>query len=231
MHPEVLYHPPDPALPSFRTSHRRPHIYPGGGTLAVTMRLAGSVTRPTIRRVQAAQLRHGNRIPPDVYWGATAEERRAFRLYASGQTTRRDLNGPFHFDHRPEIRDFVMEALLEEERRGGWEILAASLMPNHAHLLLRHTHLKRHMGTVLRLWKSYTARRCNQLLGASGSPFWEHENYDSYVDSPTALLRHLEYTLHNPVAGALCNSWMEWPGNYCAPRLRRAVNSRPRLAG
>ena len=224
MSPVAFYIPPDPTLPSFRTRYRRPHIYPGGGTLAVTMRLAGSVTRPTIRRIQAIQERYGNQVPPAVYWSATAEERLAFRQVVAGAKTRRALNGPFHLHHHAGVRELILAAILEEQRRGGWEVLAVSLMPNHAHLVLRHTHPTRHMGTVLRLWKSFTAREANKLLGMTGQPFWEHENYDTVVTTADALSRHLHYVLSNPVVCRLATTWKAWPGNYCAPRLLAAMN-------
>ena len=204
-------------LPSFATRYRRPHFYPGGGTLTVTMRLAGSITRPCIRRIQAAQARYGNAIPARVYWSATAEERAGFRFYAAGQTTRRELNGPFHLHHRADIRQLIYDSILEEERRGGWQVIAFSLMPNHVHLVLRHTHPTRHMGTVLRLWKSYTARQANRLLGVEGVPFWQHENYDTIVRTQAELLAHVRYVLANPVVCGLAAAWRDWPGTYCAP--------------
>lgn len=204
-----------PDLPSFYTRHRRPHHYPGGGVLAVSMRLAGSVTRPIARKILRLQRRYGNDIPSSVYWQATADERLAFRQYAVGQHDRRALNGPFHLHHREDIRTLVYGSLLEEARRGGWEVLCFSLMPNHIHLVVRHTHQVRHMGTVLRLWKAYSARECNRLLGVSGQPFFEHENYDTVVETASDLRAHCKYTLYNPVYAQLARTWRAWPGNYC----------------
>lgn len=204
-----------PDLPSFYTAHRRPHHYPGGGTLAVSMRLAGSVTRPVARKILKLQERYGNDVPAGVYWSATADERLAFRQYAAGQHDRRALNGPFHLHHNVAIRTLVHNSLLEEARRGGWEVLCFSLMPNHIHLVVRHTHLTRHMGTVLRLWKSYAARECNKILELEGQPFFEHENYDTVIKTVTDLRAHCRYTLYNPVYAGLSPTWREWPGNYC----------------
>ncbi len=207
--------PRDNTLPSFSTQRCRKHFYPGGGTLAITMRLAGSITRPAIKKIQALEAKYGNAIPADVYWSAGAAERDAFRQYAQGKTDRRSLNGPFHLHHNEEIRQFIYESILEEERRGGWKIAAFSLMPNHIHLVVKHTHTTRHMGTVLRLWKSFTAVHCNRILGIKGQPFWQAENYDTVVKTGAELRRHIVYTLKNPVAGGLAKTWQDWPGNYC----------------
>lgn len=215
--------PLNPRLLSFYTAHRRPHHYPGGGTLAVTMRLAGSVTRRVARKILATQARYGNHVPPSVYWAASAEERLAFREYTKGAHDRRALNGPFHLHHREDIRQLVHDAILEEGRRGGWEVLCFSLMPNHLHLVIRHTHPTRHLGTVLRLWKSYVAREANKLLGVTGVPFFEHENYDTVVKTAAALRRHCKYTLYNPVYATLSKTWEEWPGNYCNAEAIRAL--------
>jgi len=114
--PNMILLPRNSSLPSFTTKRCRNHFYPGGGTLAITMRLAGSITRPIIKKVQALEAKYGNDIPADVYWSVGAAERDAFRQYARGKTDRRSLNGPFHLHHNDEIRQFIFESILEEER-------------------------------------------------------------------------------------------------------------------
>ena len=204
----------DPSLPSFTTFRKRPHLYPGGGTFALTMRLAGSLTRPTIRKIQALQRKFGNEIPPAVYWQASAEEREGFRLYASGQTTRRQLNGPFHLHHNEAIREIVARAIMHRDGRE-WEVLAYSLMPNHVHLVVRHLSRDYHMGRILRRFKSYTATMANRVLETQGAQFWEHEGYDTIIKSTADLRCHCRYTLLNPVWATLVKHWSAWPGNFC----------------
>ena len=211
-----------PSLPSFRTVRKRPHFYPGGGTFALTFRLAGSVTRPTIRKVQSLHRRYGNDIPARLYWSANAEEREAFRLYAAGQTTRRELNGPFHLHHNAAVRDLIIEAILHRDRRE-WIVLAFSLMPNHVHLVVKHISRTLHMGTVLQRFKSFTATMANRGLGTTGAQFWEHEGYDTIVETAAELRIHCRYTLLNPVYATLAIKWHEWPGNYCNAEAIRAL--------
>ena len=213
--PNMILLPRNTALPSFTTKRCRNHFYPGGGTLAITMRLAGSITRPAIRKIQALEEKYGNNIPADVYWSVGAAERDAFRQYAQGKTDRRSLNGPFYLHHNEEIRQFIFESILEEERRGGWKVAAFSLMPNHLHLVVKHMHTTRHMGKVIRLWKSYTGLQCNRILGIKGQAFWQAENYDTVVKTGADLRRHVIYTLRNPIAGGLAKKWQDWAGNYC----------------
>ena len=207
------------ALPSFHTYRRRPHIYPGGGTIVVTMRLAGSITRAAIKRVQAVVDQYGVQIPPAVYWNASAEERIGFRQAAEGFYDRRSLNGPFHFHHDARVREAVQEAL---HYRDGthWELIAYTLMPNHVHLVVRHVHPTWHMGKVLQHFKRQTARTCNLILGTTGQAFWEEESYDTVVKCNEALRIHVRYVLRNPVVARLAPTSEAWPGNWVRAGVR-----------
>lgn len=202
-----------PALLSFRTVCRRPHIYPGGGTVVVTMRLAGSITRPAIKRVQKVVEEYGTDIPAAIYWNASAEERIGYRQAREGFYDRRSLNGPFHLHHNEAVRDAVKEAL---HFRDGthWELIAYTLMPNHAHIIVRHIHPTWHMGKVFQHFKRHTARQCNQILGLTGQAFWEEESYDTVVKTGCEFRIHVRYVLRNPVVARLAASTTDWAGNW-----------------
>ena len=200
-------------LPAFFTRRRRKHDYPGGGTFVIGCRLQGSITRPAAKRVQAVVEEYGTDIPPDVYWAATAEERIGFRQAATGEYDRRALNGPFHLHHNAAVRKCVEEAIHYREGTH-WEVIAYTLMPNHIHLVVRHTHPTWHMGKVLQHFKRHTARACNKILGVIGQPFWQEESYDALVKSQSGLRSHVRYVLLNPVKAWLCKEWRQWPGNW-----------------
>ena len=179
----------------------------------IGFRLAGSITRPAIKKVQAVVDAYGIDIPPKVYWEATAEERIGFRQAMQGITDRRSLNGPFYMHHNEEVRKCIQEAIAYRDGIH-WEVIAYTLMPNHAHLVVRHTHPEWHMGKVLQHFKRHTARQCNKILGLTGQAFWEEESYDSIIHTSEALYQFVKYTLRNPVVCGLSKNWCDWPGNY-----------------
>jgi len=208
-----VLHPYNSSLPSFTTERRRPHLYPGGGTFMIGFRLAGSITRLAVRKVQEVVRKYGIHIPPKVYWEATAEERIGFRQASNGVSDRRSLNGPFHLHHNEEVREAIKEAFAYRDETH-WEVIAFTLMPNHVHLVVRHIHPEWHMGKVLQHFKRHTARQCNKILGLTGQAFWEDESYDSIIRTDEALHQFVKYTLWNPVVCGLSKRWQDWPGNY-----------------
>lgn len=221
--------PPDPTLPSAKSTRRRPHYYPGGATYVIGMRLAGSVTRPAIRRLRELVRVYGRDIPPHLYWEATAEERVGFRKLRAGLDSRRDLNGPFHLHHSEACRRVLLEAVAFREG-AHYETIALSVMPNHVHWVVRHRSRELHMGELLYRLRKFTGRRSNEVLGLTGQPYWEREGYDHVVRTQRELAAQVRYTLHNPVACRLCEHWADWPGNYLHPGWRTRDGRRGRVA-
>jgi len=193
--------------------------------MVIGVRLDGSITRDAIKKVQAAVHRFGTVIPAQIYWDASAEERVGYRQARVGKIDRRALNGPFHMHHNAEVRKCIHEAI--QFRHGThWQVLAYTLMPNHAHLMVRHIHPSWHMGKVLQHFKRHTARQCNKILDLTGQAFWQEESYDTVVTSNNELQRHLQYILRNPVVCGLASHWRDWPGNYCAPEVESLLEQR-----
>ena len=50
--------------------------------------------------------------------------------------------------------------------------------------------------------KGFTAHRCNQIPGRSGT-FWEQESYDHYIRNQEEDHRIISYVLNNPVKAGL----------------------------
>ena len=65
---------------------------------------------------------------------------------------------------------------------------------------------------VVRAFKSFSARRINALLGASGVPFWQRNYYEHVIRDEEALHRIRRYIVGNPAR------WDEDPENPNAVR-------------
>lgn len=77
-----------------------------------------------------------------------------------------------------------------------YELGESVVMPNHAHALV--TPWGEHELTdILHSWKSYSAKKINQMCGRQGH-FWQKESFDHIVRSPEQLERIAQYIRDNP---------------------------------
>ena len=74
-------------------------------------------------------------------------------------------------------------------------------MPNHVHVVVRLLPGNK-LADVVHSWKSFTAKRANELLGRSGS-FWQREYYDHLIRDEQELERAMRYVSENPVKAGL----------------------------
>ena len=84
-----------------------------------------------------------------------------------------------------------------------YELRTWCIMPNHAHVLVR---LCDSMNRVLHSWKSYTAKRANEILERSG-PFWQREYFDRIIRDERDFRDTERYILGNPEKAGL----HDWP--------------------
>jgi REP element-mobilizing transposase RayT len=161
--------------------HRRlPHLYCGDQPVFVTWRLYGSL--PSGR----------------VFHDSDISSGRAFaaldRLLDGGRT------GPLHLRDRA-IADMVVDVLrymADVQRR--YILHAFVVMPNHVHILVSPLVSLPRLTKAL---KGYTAKRANQMLGLTGSPFWQEESYDRLVRDAAEGERIRSYIELNPVRAGL----------------------------
>lgn len=108
----------------------------------------------------------------------------------------------------PTIARIVAETLLHYDR-AHYALQTWCVMPNHVHALIATT--KEHeLGAIVRIWKTFSAKRINETLARSGS-VWASDYFDRYMRDQ----RHYEATKHyidmNPVAAGLCATPEAWP--------------------
>jgi 1-hydroxy-2-methyl-2-(E)-butenyl 4-diphosphate synthase len=108
---------------------------------------------------------------------------------------------------RPDIAEMVQGALkfFDGSR---YALIAWSVMPNHVHAILRP--MEGHdLEKILQAWKSFTAKKTNELLLRAGT-FWQEEYYDHVVRDGEDFRHQVKYVLENPRKG---NASREWTGS------------------
>lgn len=96
---------------------------------------------------------------------------------------------------KSQIADVVVSAL-QHFHGIRYRLQAWCVMPNHVHVLFQLSSEQR-LPTVLHSWKSFTAKKCSDILGTSG-PFWQKEYYDHLVRNEGDLRRITQYIVENP---------------------------------
>ena len=106
------------------------------------------------------------------------------------------------------IADVVVNALLYGETvRRFYELHAWVVMPNHVHAIFQpHSELP----TIMRWLKGRTGRVANQILGRTGTPFWQDESFDHWVRSAEELRCLIEYVENNPLKAGLVEAKEQW---------------------
>jgi putative DNA methylase len=105
------------------------------------------------------------------------------------------------------VAGVVEKALLhfdgERYRLHAWVI-----MPNHVHVLI--TPLADHaLWEITHSWKSFTAKRANEILARAGV-FWAREYFDRAIRDEAHLANALNYFAMNPVKAGLCREPSDW---------------------
>jgi REP element-mobilizing transposase RayT len=108
----------------------------------------------------------------------------------------------------PEIAETIQSALLHFDGER-YRLLEWCIMPNHVHVMIE-TLPDHHLADIVHSWKSFTANKCNAILGLEGT-FWQREYYDRYIRSDNHYSEICEYIRYNPVKAGLAKAPEEWP--------------------
>lgn len=141
------------------------------------------------------------------------EDRRFFGRYDA--TLDSAAYGPTWL-REPDVAAVVRGELREEDGRL-YDLLAFTIMPNHAHLVftpLSHEDGEYYaLSRIMHSLKRRTAWQANTILGRTGS-FWQREFYDHYARDGRELERIIAYVLHNPVKAGLVETPESWPWSF-----------------
>jgi RecG-like helicase/REP element-mobilizing transposase RayT len=151
---------------------------------------------------------------------------RPWATYAITISTRRRNKLP------PAARTIVLNALryFHDKR---YELYAACVMPDHAHLLLQPWPKEYDANNIPVFWsvaelmqsiKSFTAHELNKFQKASG-PVWEKESFDRVIRSDRDLQEKFHYILRNPWDAGVAKQNEDYPWMWTPEDEMRASRS------
>lgn len=181
-------------FPKVFSRRKLPHLYEPGNDFFITTRLAGTLPRSPSAKKSFSQLEaelHRNDFGPT--WLAN-----------------------------PKVAQVISEALFFRNGKV-FDLHAFCIMSNHIHIVFRNIvpdgGKAEPISKIMKLFKSFTARQSNLVIGRSGS-FWTPESYDRQIRNRLEWERIIWYVINNPVKAKLVDRWENWPWTYCKwPRL------------
>ncbi len=118
----------------------------------------------------------------------------------------------------PAACDVVFDCILHW-RESRYRLVAASVMPDHAHFIIQPGVKEEDqegnpifwpLSDILHSIKSYSAKEVNKLDNCKGT-LWQEERYDRYMRSDRDLQEKFHYVCRNPWAAGLVQENEPWP--------------------
>jgi len=177
-----------------------PHLDAANELQAVTFRLADSLPAKLIER-----WKHDLSSSPENVARLLARKIARYEDEAHGSCVLR----------RPDAASVVQQVLFHFDGER-YRLLEWVIMPNHVHVLI-HCLPGFRLGDIVRSWKTFTARKINELTGKSGG-LWEPDYHDRYIRDLDHLANVRAYIRNNPVKARLCKAPEAWPWSSAAKR-------------
>lgn len=198
---------------SYKLFYQRnlPHFQPFGATLFITFRLAGSLPKEVMLRLEEEAKNLEAEInsiadPKKQKQAAMLAQKQLFikwdaALDAARQSARWLAN--------PAVANLMCDALHYRDKKV-FTLDAYCVMPNHVHLVctpLEQPENSVSISEIMHSLKGYTGHQANKLLGRQGV-FWQHESYDHVVRDDAEYQRIVQYVLENPLRADLPSKWV-----------------------
>jgi REP element-mobilizing transposase RayT len=168
-----------------------PHWAANKSLIFITYRLADSMPAAKLR-VWQDERDEWLRINPEPWDAATASE--YYETFPAKLDEMLDAGYGSCILGREDCRNVVVENLLHFN--GECYVLHAFVvMPNHLHVLLE-IERREDLARVVQGWKSYTAKRINEVVGSEGQ-VWQREYYDRLIRNAEHYERTVEYIRKN----------------------------------
>jgi REP element-mobilizing transposase RayT len=192
----------------FHSRGTLPHYKQEGAIYFVTFRLADTLPREVLLRLKNERETILRQTAGEGSSLARKQRKELFKWYAEKVDAWLDAGKVDCWLQRPEIAILVVDTLKYFEGVR-YNLHAWVVMPNHVHVVVRPIEPYT-LSAILASWKTFIARRANQIMGRSGEAFWQRESYDHCCRDEEDLLHCSEYTLNNPVKAQLCERIEDW---------------------
>lgn len=187
-----------------------PHFQPSGATLFITFRLAGSLPKDVMLRLEE-ETRH-KEAEINLLSDPKAQQQ-AFilaqkQLFSKWDAALDSAKQSARWLANPEVANMLCEALHYRDQRV-FSLDAYCVMPNHVHLVC--TPFVNQESTVpiseiMHSLKGYTGHQANKILGRQGQ-FWQHESFDHVIRDSDEYLKIVNYVLENPARAGHPARW------------------------
>ena len=198
------------------TRRNLPHWLVADASFFVTLRLAGTLPKELVEemRMERAIVKSSEDARCEL---ARRQFARIEGLLDESAANRMDLANP-------DVARFCL-VNLDWLRARGWRIFAATVLGNHAHMLLRSENGRsRELLTDMDQYKGFTGRVANRVLGRQGR-FWARDQFDHWLRDAAKFDGVVRYIAQNPVKAGLVKDWRAWPWTIVEDDLRRLCDA------
>ena len=179
---------------TIRDRGRLPHWEKDGATYFITFRLADSLPKSVLERIES-ELR--------PYLDATPTGSWLRGLYKYPQAE-------FPYEQRNPVIAEDVASTLRHFDHSRYRLFAWCIMPNHVHVVVG-LFPGETLATVVHSWKSFSAKQANRILGRHGA-FWQREYYDHLIRGEEEFERAVRYVAENPAKADLKHWKWVWVG-------------------
>lgn len=189
-----------------RDRGRLPHWEKEGATYFITFRLADSLPKPILDRIESerqAIVKTANQM----HRALSPDERKKIQRLSTPVIEKFLDNGAGSCHLRnPVIAEDVANALRYFDQKR-YRLFAWCIMPNHVHVVVRLFPFE-NLTSAMHSWKSFSAKHANKILGTHGA-FWQREYYDHLIRGEEEFERAVRYVAENPAKANLKHwSWV-----------------------
>lgn len=188
-----------------------PHWLVADRPYFVTIRLKGTLPESVVSELSAER----ETLARQAHLDENAWSELHQRHFAKIESVLDACDNEHRWLENSEIGCMIFKNLSWLEMSRGWRVYAATVMPNHIHLLMRN--FEGRNGELLRdvkHFKSFTGQKANEVLGRSGR-FWAKEDFDHWCRTPEKTMAVAHYICKNPVEAGLAARWRDWPWTCC----------------